>query len=301
MAREHPAADRLHGRAPLRLAERAAREPRQVGRAAADDDPLRGARLCAGREAARVDEDAARAAPRRRSERDGARVGAFQSRYAQAARRVLPGRRIRPGQALAARAFRDAGDDRPPVVPVYADRRARLAEGRRGRAGDRRPRAERAQPVRADVAVRGMRADRARERRRHQRFRADARGRGAAPAARRAVRVDGSAPHPSAVGAGEGTMAASRMQSLLRTRMPARPSELPARARPGAGIRRLARHARRAALTLAGGVARRAGQSDSPVYGGLIRAAVLNTARDARERQPRCHVLPAFSKPPPIR
>ena len=135
---------------------------------------------------------------------------------------VLPGRRIRPGQALAARAFRGARAIRRAVVSVCEDRRARVAERCADRASHCRSGVERAQPVRPDRARRSVRADLARERRRHQRFRADARRRRAAPPARGGVRLDRSAPHAALVRSRKGTMASARMQSMLRPRVSAR-------------------------------------------------------------------------------
>ena len=155
------------------------------------------------------------------------------------------------------------------------------------------------------------------ERRRHQRLGADARRRRAAQAARRRVRIDRSAPHTALVGPRKGTMAASRVQSVLPARMSAGSSELSAATERRTGIRRPARHVARAALTVrlversaatsvelrAGAVPRASAASCSRLAAracwrmACCTPLTRNRAHSAQETDEPCHVLPTSSKP----
>jgi heptosyltransferase II len=151
------------------------------------------------------------------------------------------------------------------------------------------------------------------QRRRHQRLRPDARRRGAAPAARRRLRIDRSAPYTALVGPRKGTMAASRVQPVLPARMPAGSSELPAAVERRTGVRRPARHVAGATLIepAAAGFWRfvpryacvmsascGAGMlADGPPISARSRPLTRNRAPRAQETDEPCHVLPTSSKP----
>ena len=143
----------------------------------------------------------------------------------------LPGRRIRPGQALAAQPFRRTG------LAVPARRLSRLDR----RLAQRQDRGERRRPVdgRGQAAsARPHGQDRPRHRHRsavdgragrEQRLRADARGGGGRRPGGRAVRLVVARVHAAALAARPHREDRHRMQSLLQARMPARPLQVHAR------------------------------------------------------------------------